>query len=82
MKCAKCGASLEEGATVCPAFTPRDHVLDAGPAEFRINVSPIGTVLEGSPDNPDGRRVDSRPASGGQSVSQTDAQGTFHTNLS
>ena len=82
MVCAKCGASLEEGTEVCPACTPRGYVLNAESGEFRIEGFPIGTVVEGSPDNPDGRQVDSRHASGGRSVSRTDAEGAFQADLS
>jgi hypothetical protein len=82
MVCAKCGAFLEEAATICFACTPRSYVLKAEPGKLRITGSPVGFVVEGSPDHPDGRRVDYRPASGGQSVSQTDATGAFQADLS
>ena len=82
MVCAKCGEFLEEAATTCLACTPRSYVLKAESGKIRITGSPVGFVVEGPPDHPDGRRVDYRPAPGGQSVSQTDVTGTFQADLS
>jgi hypothetical protein len=82
MVCAKCGAFLEEAVTTCLVCTPRSYVLKAEPGKFQITGSPVGFVVEGPPDHPAGRRVDYRPASGGQSVSQTDATGAFQADLS
>jgi hypothetical protein len=82
MVCAKCGASLEEAATTCPTCTPRSYVLEAEPGKYQIAGSPVGFVAEGPPDHPAGRQVDYRSASGGQSVSQTDATGAFQADLS
>ena len=51
-------------------------------AELGIKGSPIGIVGEAPPDCPDGRHVDSRPASGGRAYSQTDSMGKIKAKLS
>ena len=43
---------------------------------------PVGMLVEGPPDSPEGRRVDSRPASGGRAYSETDSTGGFTAQLS
>ena len=59
------------------------HVrLNAEPGEMRITGQPIGTVVEGPPENPDGRHVDSRPSSGGRSRSSIDGKRTYCAELS
>ena len=78
MACPICGEPLEEPAK-CRRCSP---VLVPAPAISRAQGSPIGTVVASPPDRPDGSRVEYRPASGGQSVSQTDAQGAFTAELS
>lgn len=50
--------------------------------ELGIKGSPIGMVVEGPPDSPQGRRLESRPASGGRAFSETDGTGTFVAELS
>ena len=56
--------------------------LNAEPGEMHITGHPIGMLAEGPPDSPDGRRVDSMPASGGRAYSRTDSTGVFTTELS
>ena len=50
--------------------------------ELGIKGSPIGMVMEGPPDSPQGRRVESRPSSGGRAYSRTDGTGGFVAELS
>ena len=38
-------------------------------------------VVEGPPDSPQGRRVESRPSSGGRAYSRTDGTGAFDAEL-
>lgn len=56
--------------------------MNAEPGRLAITGQPVGIVVEGPPDAPDGRRVDSRPASGGRSYSVTDGAGEFTAELS
>jgi hypothetical protein len=49
---------------------------------YRLSGQPVGLVVEGPPESPNGRRVDSKPASGGRSYSSTDGTGTFAAELS
>jgi hypothetical protein len=81
MTCSKCGHALESADAVCRC-TPGTYVLKAEPGKMQITGHPIGTVVEGPPDSPDGRRVDSRPASGGRAHSRTDSSGWFTAELS
>jgi hypothetical protein len=82
MVCAMCGRNIQAPESACSACAPTAYVLKAEPLEFRITGQPVGTVVEGPPDSPDGRRVDSRPASGGRSYSSTDRSGAFTADLS
>jgi hypothetical protein len=81
MVCVQCGQGLDapDGACSCAALT---YVLNAGPGEMQITGQPIGVVVEGPPESPSGRRVDSRPALGGRSHSSTDGTGAFAAELS
>jgi len=81
MVCAECGRPLEapDGACRCAAAA---YVLNAKPGEMRITGHPVGIVVEGPPESPNGRRVDSRPASGGCAYSITDGTGAFAAELS
>ncbi len=78
MDCPKCAKPIEssDGAHRCA------YVLDAEPGSYAITGQPVGSVVEGRPDNPEGRRVDSRPASGGRAYSRTDEEGGFVVELS
>jgi hypothetical protein len=83
--CSRCGALLvpeESTVIICDACGAHHHVLRAGLAEYRLEGQPIGSVVEGPHDRPEGRGVDSRPASGGQSESCTDADGFYRAKLS
>ena len=51
-------------------------------ARVTVTGMPVGTVIEGSPDNPQGRRVDHRPAAGGRSLSHITEDGNFQADLS
>lgn len=65
----------------CSACGRRHFVLEAERGEYNIALSPISTILEGDPDDPGGRRVESRPASGGAADSVIAADGTFEATL-
>ncbi len=45
---------------------------------FSVTVYPVGFVVEGDPAGPAGRRLDSRPASGGEVISRVNADGSWH----
>ncbi len=81
MECENCGRPLESAQSVCRS-SPIAYTLNAESGEMRITGHPVGTVVEGPPDSPDGRRVDSRPASGGRAYSSTDSTGAFTAELS
>ena len=81
MLCRKCGSPMSEDKTRCPLCGARRYTLRAESGHFSIQGAALGTVLEGSPDSPIGRRVISNPASGGQSESRTDAAGNFQVKL-
>src|SRR6266508_247384 len=80
MRCSLHGRIVEAN-DVC-SCSPRKTLLKAEPGNLRITANPIGVVVEGSPDSPDGRVVDSKPASGGRSHSKVDRDGTFPLELS
>ncbi len=80
MRCSLHGRIVEAN-DVC-SCSPRKTLLKAEPGNLRITANPIGVVVEGSPDSPDGRVVDSKPASGGRSHSKVDRDGTFTVELS
>jgi len=62
-------------------MVPKNYVLHAEPGSITTTGHPVGFVVEGDPDNPDGRRVVSSPASGGQSSSTVDSNGDFSLHL-
>ena len=82
MACPTCGKDPRPVDSDCPTCAPRNYVLEAEPGDCRITGHPIGTVVEGPPDSTEGRRVDSRPASGGRAHSTTDPTGAFSAELS
>lgn len=83
MVCVKCGATLEEGATVCPKCgETMVFILNCEPGDIKLTGDPIGTVVESPFGHPQGRYVISKPASGGQSDSKVDDNGTLHVDLS
>jgi hypothetical protein len=65
MVCAVCGRDLQPLESVCPRCASANHVLKAEPGDYAITGYPVGTLVEGPPDSTEGRRVNSRPASGG-----------------
>lgn len=80
MRCSLCGRMVECN-DVC-SCCPQNRVLRAEPGNLRITANPVGVVVEGPPESPDGRVVDSKPASGGRSHSRVDRDGTFTVELS
>ena len=58
------------------------RVLKAEGAVFNYTGSRIGMIVEGDPNSPTGRRVESRPASGGTADSSVAADGAFQASLS
>jgi hypothetical protein len=81
MTCSKCGSALESADAVCRC-THGTYVLKAEPGKMQLTGYPVGLVVEGPLDRPEGRRVDSRPASGGRAHSRTDSSGGFTAELS
>jgi hypothetical protein len=57
------------------------HRIKAQSGTLELTGYPIGTVVEGDPSDPKGRRLDSRPAAGGQASSQTYPDGSFEVRL-
>jgi len=82
MVCPVCGRDLQPLERVCPMCAPANPVLTPGTGGYGMTGSPVGTLVEGHPDSTEGRRVDSRPASGGRSYSSTDSTGAFTADLS
>ena len=82
MVCALCGRELQPQENVRPMCAPAKYVLKAEAGEYRSTGYRVGTLIEGPPDSTEGRRVDSRPASGGRSYSITDRTGAFIADLS
>jgi hypothetical protein len=81
--CKSCGGDepVQDGVP-CSACGRRHFILKAEPGEMKITGFPIGMIVEGYPNNPLGRRVENRPASGGASDSSTAADGSFQATLS
>jgi hypothetical protein len=81
--CKSCGGEgpIQDGVP-CASCGRRHFVLKAEPGEFKITGFPVGLVVEGDPNNPLGRRVENRPASGGASDSSITADGSFQSALS
>ena len=81
MVCVKCGRSVESPDRPCSCA--RSHyAIQAERGDFVVTGHPVGTVVEGAPDNAQGRAVDSAPGSGGRSYSIVDRAGTFIAELS
>lgn len=81
--CKSCGGvEAVQHDVPCSACGLRHFILKAEPGEYKIAGCPIGTIVEGDPNNPLGRRVESRPASGGAADSSTSRDGVFQTALS
>lgn len=81
--CEKCGATYPRSQSgPCPACggTAR-HFVKPLAAELSFKGNRPGIAMEGDPHNPEGRRVESRPSSGGSSTSVTDKQGSFEASL-
>lgn len=81
MDCPSCGRVIEPRDGTCTC-SPRNYVMNAETGRVAITGHPIGVVVEGPPEDPNGRRVDSRPASGGRSYSRTDPARAFTVELS
>jgi hypothetical protein len=81
--CKSCGGDepVQDGVP-CSTCGRRDFILKAEPGEIKITGFPTGMIVEGDPNNPLGRRVENRPASGGASDSSTAADGSFQATLS
>jgi hypothetical protein len=79
MNCEKCGQPLDTADSFC-GCSPKTHKVP-GSGELGFKGFPVAMVVEGPPDSPEGRRVESRPASGGRAFSRTDSTGTFVAEL-
>jgi hypothetical protein len=81
--CKSCGGEepVQDGVP-CSNCGRRHFVLKAEPGVFKITGFPIGMIVEGDPNSPTGRRVESRAASGGTADSSVAADGTFQASLS
>lgn len=78
MDCPKCGRPLESSHSTHRC----GYVIVAEAGSIAMTGQSVSTVVEGQPSAPEGRRVDSRPASGGTSFSSTDEKGDFEVRLS
>ncbi len=58
------------------------YVLRVETGRFSLTGSPVGFTVEGSPDSPVGRRVETRPAIGGTAEGHTDETGAARVALS
>lgn len=79
MNCENCGQPLDPGSS---CRCSRNVIKVPLSGELGIKGSPIGIIVEGPPDSPQGRRVESRPSSGGRAYSRTDSTGGFVAELS
>lgn len=68
----ECSAEGEQ-----PSPAPKHYRLQASAGSFSVTGFPVGFVVEGDPADPRGRRLDSRPASGGEVVSRVNADGSY-----
>ena len=59
----------------------RNYVLRAEAGRFTLTGFPVALTVEGPPESPTGRRVESKPATGGLAASQSAASGTTWTEL-
>ncbi|WP_310682342.1 hypothetical protein [Aliifodinibius sp. S!AR15-10] len=76
--CKSCGGEgpVQDGVP-CSVCGLRHYILKADTGKFETTGNPIGTTVEGDPNNPLGRRVENRPASGGASNGYRDKYGRF-----
>jgi hypothetical protein len=81
--CKSCGGEgpVQDGLP-CSSCGRRNFILRPEPGEFKITGFPIGMIIEGDPNNPQGRRVESRPAAGGSADSSINADGEFQATFS
>jgi hypothetical protein len=79
MTCPTCGKLLDEGASKCQMCSP---VLKVGSDCLDLKVNPVGILVATPPGHPGGSRVDYRPPSGGQALSEADPEGAFTAKLS
>ena len=82
MRWCVCGLEIDTTTTACPRCGLKHYSLTAGPGPLGITVHPVGLVVEGPADGDRGRRVEYNPSSGGRSVSEIDAAGSFEFALS
>lgn len=78
MNCPKCGGPIGASADSHKCA----YIMNLESGSYGIRGGIVGTVVEGRPDAVEGRRVDSRPPSGGRAFSQTDGEGGFNVKLS
>lgn len=57
---------------------PNHHHLNVTAGSFSVTGFPLGFVVEGDPADPEGRRLESRPSSGGKVISSIDSEGSYH----
>ena len=82
MGCSDCGLEVDTTTAACPRCGLKHYTLKAEPGALGITGYPSGLVVEGPVDSDTGRRVEYNPSSGGRSVSETDAVGSFDVALS
>lgn len=78
MNCPKCGNPIEPSGETHKCH----YVMTLESGVYGIRGGVVGTVVEGRPETTEGRRVDSRPPSGGRAFSRTDEKGNFTVELS
>lgn len=80
--CKSCGGvePVQEGVP-CSSCGLRHFIFNAETRETTITGSPAGMIVEGGLNNPLGRRVQNRPASGGTADSSITADGSFQASL-
>lgn len=81
--CKSCGGegSVQYGIP-CSTCGNRHLVFKVEKGEYKIAGYPIGITVEGDPSNPLGRRIESRPRTGGAADSYIGDDGCFRINLS
>jgi len=82
MGCSDCGSEVDTPPSACPRCGLKHYTLKAEPDAVCITGYPPGLVVEGPADGDRGRRVEYNPSTGGRSVSETDAAGSFDVALS
>jgi hypothetical protein len=83
-ECKSCGAPYPHSQNGPCATCGATGRLSKKPlaSELSFNGNNLGIAAEGDPNNPEGRRVETRPSSGGRSISATEIDGSFALNLS